>query len=242
MILDYFSWKFWLVFIIFIIVIIYSNYNKDKEYPFIGLKPLIIQEDFKETTIQKPVTEQNFVISESNCHLLNEIIQDTKQDETLKVSFVTDEIIHTIQPTFTKHPKSKSMFEHLCCEAFMVIINDPNIVRNYRPAFLTNPKTGRKLELDCWSEKRKCGVEAQGIQHYIYPNNFNNTLEEFEAQLERDATKIRLADENGTPIYRVSAAAISYKFDENKNKYIYVKKSIEEQYNLIYDNLLKQMS
>jgi hypothetical protein len=59
-----------------------------------------------------------------------------------------------------------------------------------RPPFLVNPETGRRLELDCFSQELMLGVEYNGIQHYVYPNPFHQTQAEFEAQLRRDRYKV----------------------------------------------------
>jgi hypothetical protein len=66
-----------------------------------------------------------------------------------------------------------------------------------RPDFLRNPETGRNLEIDCYNDQLKIGVEYNGIQHYVYPNFTGQTYEQFIAQARRDQYKIRACDENG---------------------------------------------
>lgn len=58
-----------------------------------------------------------------------------------------------------------------------------------RPDFLMNPETGKNLELDCFNEELGIALEYNGIQHYVYPNKFHKTEDEFEAQRARDDHK-----------------------------------------------------
>lgn len=58
-----------------------------------------------------------------------------------------------------------------------------------RPTFLTNPKSGRCLELDGYNEELKLAFEYNGIQHYVWPNKFHKKKAEFVAQVARDKFK-----------------------------------------------------
>lgn len=58
-----------------------------------------------------------------------------------------------------------------------------------RPAFLVNPETGRRLELDCFNEQIRLAVEYSGAQHFAFPNAFHKSQAEFEAQQRRDYYK-----------------------------------------------------
>jgi hypothetical protein len=58
-----------------------------------------------------------------------------------------------------------------------------------RPPFLVNPETKRRLELDCYSEQLRLGVEYSGLQHFVFPNPFHRTQAEFDAQQRRDRYK-----------------------------------------------------
>ncbi len=136
--------------------------------------------------------------------------------------------------------KYKSIGEELTCRAFKKILKDSKVKNNIRPNFLINPKTGRKLEIDCWSDKHKMGAEYNGIQHYEFPSIFFSVREKFEEQLYRDQIKRELSDLNGTPIITVPCIVDSYIFDENEVKYKYIKRSKEERYKLIYKYMKKQ--
>lgn len=72
-----------------------------------------------------------------------------------------------------------------------------------RPAFLRNPDTKRRLELDAWCETLKLGCEFQGIQHSQYPNPVHLTRAEFDNQVKRDALKQHLCSEHGVSLVLV---------------------------------------
>jgi hypothetical protein len=99
-------------------------------------------------------------------------------------------------------PPSSSRTEDLVCHAFSSLVGR-EIQRNIRPNFLKNPATRRNLELDCYDPVSKTGIEYDGIQHYQYPNRFHKTIQEFEAQQQRDKTKEELCHKNGVRLIRV---------------------------------------
>lgn len=65
---------------------------------------------------------------------------------------------------------------------------------NIRPEWLINPKTNRRLELDCYCEELMIAVEFNGKQHYeevaIYSGDPNY-------QMEKDAVKVQKCKERG---------------------------------------------
>lgn len=88
-----------------------------------------------------------------------------------------------------------------------------------RPNWLKNPETGRNLELDFFNEELRLGVEYNGIQHYVYPNNFCSSKEKFINQLRRDKFKIDRCD-----IMGVYLIIVPYNVDfKNIRHFIYEK-------------------
>jgi hypothetical protein len=71
-----------------------------------------------------------------------------------------------------------------------------------RPDWLRNPKTGRPMELDCYNEELKIGLEYQGIHHYRWPNWTGQSKQDWIDQVERDRLKVDLCDLHG--VYLVS--------------------------------------
>lgn len=96
---------------------------------------------------------------------------------------------------------SKYKREELCRKIFEDYFDD--YFPTCRPKFLTNPKTGHPLELDCYNARLNLAVEVQGRQHREYPNYFHKTREEFDKQLERDAFKRERLSELGIDLIEI---------------------------------------
>ena len=80
-----------------------------------------------------------------------------------------------------------------------------------RPKFLTNPETGKPLELDGYNASLNLAFEYNGIHHYKYPNPFHKTEEEYIKQIERDNFKREKCKELG-----IDLIEIHYKIPSNK--------------------------
>jgi hypothetical protein len=91
--------------------------------------------------------------------------------------------------------------EQETCQALEKIYGKPFV--SVRPNFLKNPQTGRNLELDCYNDELKIAAEYNGIQHYVYPNPFHKTEEEFQKQVTRDEIKYQLCEDNGVYLITV---------------------------------------
>jgi hypothetical protein len=76
-----------------------------------------------------------------------------------------------------------------------------------RPNFLKNPITSENsdinLELDCYNDELKIGVEYNGIQHYKYTPFFHKSKESFHNQKYRDYLKRDLCEKNGIRLIEV---------------------------------------
>jgi len=66
---------------------------------------------------------------------------------------------------------------------------------NVRPDFIKFI-SGNNLELDLYNEELNLAVEYNGRQHYIFPNKFMETKEQFELLLFKDHFKIQKCIEN----------------------------------------------
>ena len=84
---------------------------------------------------------------------------------------------------------------------------------------MKNPETGRNLEIDLYNDSLKIGVERNGEQHYVFPNTFHRTYEEFLNQIRRDQYKLDACDAHG--IYLIT---VPYNIP---NDYETIKKYIE---------------
>lgn len=65
-----------------------------------------------------------------------------------------------------------------------------------RPDFLKNPITGHNLEIDCYNEHLKLGVEYNGSQHYKFSPYFHKNYDAAMNQKYRDVIKHKLCDDN----------------------------------------------
>jgi len=84
-----------------------------------------------------------------------------------------------------------------------------------RPNWLINPKTGYKLELDCYNEELKIAFEYDGHFHFEIRKGLNNNLEKTK---ELDFIKNKLCEQNGIKLIR-----IPYFLKEDQIKNIVIK-------------------
>lgn len=82
--------------------------------------------------------------------------------------------------------KQDSKFESLCRKVMERIYE--RSFKKCRPSWLASTLTGRALELDGW-DGESLAFEAQGIQHFEYPNFFHKSFKDYIAQLQRDKFK-----------------------------------------------------
>lgn len=108
------------------------------------------------------------------------------------------ELLHMNAPS---NIKSKWKYQNICCKVLEEIYKKP--FTSSRPGWLKNPETGGVLEIDCYNEELKIGVEYNGIQHYRYPNIFHKTYDDFIKQVRRDQYKHKKCDENGVYLITV---------------------------------------
>jgi hypothetical protein len=108
---------------------------------------------------------------------------------------------------FKKNKKRKlpkeSKGEIECKRVLEKIFNKP--FNKIRPHFLNNPVTGGEfnLELDCYNDELKLGVEYSGKQHYEYIPFFHKNKEAFYNQKYRDELKRRICKDNNIILIEV---------------------------------------
>jgi hypothetical protein len=94
-------------------------------------------------------------------------------------------------------------FEPRCKEILESIFQKPFI--KIRPVWLTNPKTGRALELDLFCAALSLAVEYDGAQHAKFTAFFHKDEGAFQDQLQRDRVKEKLCKKYGITLIRVPA-------------------------------------
>jgi len=80
----------------------------------------------------------------------------------------------------------------LCMGSVAEALGGQNWLSEWRDTLFRNPKTGRRYKFDGYFKSHGLIVEYHGYQHFIYPNAFLKTEEEFFALRERDRHKAEL--------------------------------------------------
>ncbi len=106
----------------------------------------------------------------------------------------------TYQNIYNEQPQKQkrggdSKGEIKCREVLEKLFNKP--FSKIRPNFLNNQITNVNLELDCYNEELRLGLEYNGIQHYKYSKFFHKNVEAFRNQQYRDYIKRQLCKDNG---------------------------------------------
>lgn len=110
------------------------------------------------------------------------------------------DLISSIQKSYqdshsTRQTGNRCTSEELCRRCLEHIFQKP--FPETRPIWLVNPETGRRLTLDCYCHELGIALDYHGKQHYVYPNNYHRTIEEFHTQQRRDKLKQDLCDTLG---------------------------------------------
>lgn len=141
--------------------------------------------------------------------VLQEILKNPKETELLdsRSSMFVHEEETNKKPTRDKMRRSGSKTSTYKREE-----ECRTIIENYfddyfptcRPNFLSNPLTGKPLELDGYNARLNLAFEHQGRQHREYPNAFHKTEAEFLKQQERDEFKRKKLSELGIDLIEIS--------------------------------------
>lgn len=93
-----------------------------------------------------------------------------------------------------------SRFETACRDVMQLVFGMP--FPKCRPTWLRNPLTNRSLELDGYDGK-SVAFEADGQQHFVYPNRFHRTYADFLYQIKKDKLKTQLCQRRGVHLIRI---------------------------------------
>jgi len=198
------SWKIWLLFIIFILLFLWLFVGRrgDKK-EFVGIKPLLTYEEI--TPYKNVVVEysDNVTYIDSPKQTTIKYVPSYQKDSRGKMDSKNDIVKGYNKRNF------RSKGEEICCQIMSKIYGVP--FTNVRLSCLKNPESGCNLEIDCYNDELKIGVEYNGEQHYIFPNNFHRSRDDFIAQVRRDQYKVETCDKQG--IYLIT---VPYNVDNNK--------------------------
>lgn len=161
-------WSFWIIISLASLFILWLFFGGKKQ-EYIGLEPLIPIHEVMDLPLEEPV-----------CH----------EPEIEEIEEKADICIEKVKPTKWKR-------QELCCK-ILEEVTGKSFRREVRDLkWLTNPETKRRLEIDCYNDELKIGLEHNGSHHYNYPNTFNKTKQEWINMVRRDKLKIDLCDRNG---------------------------------------------
>lgn len=175
------NWLSWLILASLVLLFLWLIFGRG-EYDFVGLSPL------------EP--DSNYGIDRVTvCNVAKSIARPTRvKKPKIKVNTKVS------RPGGRKVIKcSKGEAECRRCLEEMFGLPFPRV----RPDFLRNPETSRCLELDCYNESLKLGLEYNGIQHYVHPNFTGQSYKKFLAQLRRDTFKVEECDRRGVYLITV---------------------------------------
>lgn len=216
---DFISWQYCILFLLTILFIIWLFWGGQEDVEYIGLAPLKIGVDASrnvEHETENSQEEESVDITPNLPDLrekedFNFLPRFASSHDTPKISI--SESMEYFSPEL-KSPRTLALGEHtcyknnkpskgelLCKKAVEEIYGLPFYC--VRPNFLKNPETGRNLELDMYNDDLKIAVEYSGIGHYVYPNPFHKTKEEFINQIRRDQYKVDTCDQNGVYLITV---------------------------------------
>lgn len=117
--------------------------------------------------------------------------------------------------------KISSKGEKMCLESLNVIFPSRKFIKIRHPDII-NPLTGRCLELDLYNNELKIAIEYNGKQHYEYVPYFHRSIEEFEAQKQRDIEKVIQCEENG-----IRLIVVPYKYKTKNEITEYIRNNLE---------------
>ena len=201
------GWVFW-VFVLIGVLIVLWIFRGGNTHEFIGISPLdpnIVY--FHSPSNVCPVPIQADVDHEPD-HELPKPQESFQEDVTerkpviKRIKYVPYQSLKdTITRRKMKAEPKRSRREALCCRILEKIYGKQ--FERIRPDFLKNPETGYNLEIDCYNDELKIGLEFSGVQHYVYPNYTGQTLEQFIQQIRRDQFKVDMCDVNGVYLITV---------------------------------------
>jgi len=140
-----------------------------REHKFIGLEPLCPDSNLKE---------------------IDEEIPDIKVElEKVKDELEFEQKMKNVQTRFDEKQgyKQKSRGESICKQCLEFWFKKPFF--SIRPPWLKSPYSKNNLELDCYNADFKLAAEYNGKQHYVFPNKWMQTREEFDLQVAKDKFK-----------------------------------------------------
>lgn len=148
-----------------------------------------------------PTTEDlNRCLENSQSYSLDSISKPAQKSIKYNPESLSTEDINSIEERryFRDQPENTNkFFMEEQCRTIMEEIFPNHKFNKVRPEWLKNPLTGRRMELDGYNAEYKLAFEYNGYQHYVFPNKYHKTKEEFIRQKERDIMKLEICNQVG---------------------------------------------
>ena len=198
------SWYIILIGSIVILLIIYILFNEKKGSSDITgetflnydrFAPVIGRYDF-------PFNTNNTVYTPTSLHQPTVIEQINNFNNTTVPQHRTTKSNHNeehIEEFIAEDTASRGENE---CRRCIELITRKQFIKVKHPK-LKNPVTGSFLELDCYNDELKLGIEYQGQQHYKFNPHFHKTKADFQLQKYRDWIKAKLCQEENIKLIEV---------------------------------------
>lgn len=183
------SWKVWLVIIIAILIVLIWVVLTGKWNDLMKLSKHWIDKHHQknEKGQSEDKKDEDEVSSEWESELEEEFYSDD-ESYLIEQSTIKSEGTPKKWPRGTPPASSRKWKrEEECRRILESIYRVP--FKSCRPNFLKYPQTGRNLELDGYNAELKLAFEHDGVHHYVFPNTWHRTEEDFEQQTSRDRYK-----------------------------------------------------
>lgn len=203
------SWKFWIVVVIIVVGVIYLFEGGKRHYEVTGFRTLKDYCDYRQQLL-------------------------TGLESELADLYTVPQFVPPAPNVNLEWRSFKSKGESLCCRAIESLLGR-SVQVNVRNLGIVNPETRRQLEIDCYDPQSQIGIEYNGIQHYVYPNSFHKTRQDFDAQVRRDQYKTQFCEQRG-----IRLIVVPYVIDTcvpTAEGFRHRKHSDAERYQRIYDFL-----
>ena len=199
------KYYFYILFIAIVIILFYWFFRQSEPQEFIGLAPLYEEQKKNELPVNVE-SENNFEANDTQAEedtLLEQedmmSLQPIKNPcfiHQLRHSRIREMLVsidHVLQARrdyllVNKIANNKvSQGEFVCRVTLEAIFQLP--FNKAEPDFLKSTLSAKNLELDGYNEQLKLAFEYNGIQHYVFPNYWHKSYEQFERQIKHDRYK-----------------------------------------------------
>lgn len=130
---------------------------------------------------------------------------------TYSTTFVYHGLNNRPKMQYHEKRKNESKGETITRNILQKLFRKPFV--SIRPDFLRNEVTGQNLEIDCYNDELKLGVEYNGSQHEKYNKFFHKNYDAFKMQRYRDVLKEHKCKANGINLISIPSYIPHHKIE-----------------------------